>query len=45
MMFWWGFYLEDFSGGEAGKINFHPVYFALSFWGYSLLQCENKENI
>ena len=33
MMFWWGFFLEQFSGGEGGEIHFILYIFSILFGG------------
>ena len=43
IMFWWGFCLEDFSGGEAGEIHFILYMFSFLLGGYCLVLSEKTQ--
>ena len=45
MMFWWGFFLEDFSGGEGGGDLLYSIYLFLSFQKYMYTYAENQNKI
>ena len=41
-MFWWGFYFEDFPGGEGGEIHFIRYLFFILLGGIRIRMPKNK---
>ena len=42
-MFWWVFFLEDFSGGGGGGDSFYWIFVFHSFGGYTYTYAEQKQ--